>query len=76
MASGLSTLASNLLTPDLKKLRETSKHFSAEDMVLVTRMRVYSIYPYEYTDSWEKLEETADLPPKYEFYCALEEGNI
>jgi len=58
MATSLSTLASNLITPELEKFRETSKHFSAEDMVLVTRK---GVYPYEYTDSWEKLEE-CELP--------------
>uniref|UniRef100_A0A2S2NB19 DNA-directed DNA polymerase n=1 Tax=Schizaphis graminum TaxID=13262 RepID=A0A2S2NB19_SCHGA len=37
MASSLSTLASNLISPGFEKFRETAKHFSTEDMQLVTR---------------------------------------
>jgi len=36
MASRLSTLASNLITPGFEKFRETSKMFAPEDMSLVT----------------------------------------
>jgi len=32
-------------------------------------------YPYEYTDSWEKLNET-NLPPKEHFYNSLTEEHI
>ena len=28
------------------------------------------VYPYEYMDSWEKLNETA-LPPKKDFYSKI-----
>jgi hypothetical protein len=72
MASSLATLASNLITPDFSKFRETRKVFSTEDMPLVTRKGVYA---YEYTDSWEKLEETS-LPSINEFYSTLLESNI
>jgi hypothetical protein len=72
MASKLSTLASNLITPGFEKFRETSKVFAPEDLPLVTRK---GVYPYEYTDSWEKLEETS-LPPKEEFYSTLTEEHI
>ena len=33
------------------------------------------VYPYEYMDSWEKLDETA-LSPKKDFYCNLNLENI
>jgi len=72
MATKLENLAKNLLTPDFSKFRETSKHFSAEDMSLVTRK---GVYPYEYTDDWSKLEQTT-LPPKEDFYSSLTEKNI
>ena len=72
MASSLSTLASNLITPGFEKFRETAKHFFTEDMKLVTRK---GVYPYEYTDSWDKLEET-NLPEKNDFYSTLTESNI
>lgn len=72
MTSSLSTLASNLLTNDFSKFRETAKVFTTEDLPLVTRK---GVYPYEYTDSWAKLEETR-LPPKEEFYSTLAETNI
>jgi len=72
MASSLSSLASNLLTSDFEKFRETSKHFSSEDMPLATRK---GVYPYEYTDSWGKLKETR-LPEKEDFYSTLTEEHI
>ncbi|KAL4153040.1 hypothetical protein QTP88_000873 [Uroleucon formosanum] len=72
MASKLSTLAKNLLTPDFSKFRETGKHFATSDMDLVTRK---GVYPYEYTDEWSKLDENA-LPNKAEFYSILTESAI
>ncbi|KAE9523763.1 hypothetical protein AGLY_015823 [Aphis glycines] len=72
MASSLSTLSENLLTPGFEKLRETAKHFNAKDLLLVTRKSVYS---YEYTDGWNKLEQT-HLPEKADFYSALTESHI
>jgi len=72
MTSNLSSLASNLLTTDLEKFRETSKHFSYKDMPLVTRK---GVYPYDYTDSWGKLMETR-LPEKEDFYSTLTEEHI
>lgn len=50
----------------------TSKFFSNNDMDLVTRK---GVYPYEYTDSWEKLE-VQELPPKVEFYSKLNAKHI
>lgn len=58
MASGLSTLAKNLVTPGLENFRETAKVFTGDDMPLVTRK---GVYPYEYTDSWRRLDETSLL---------------
>ncbi|XP_060859702.1 uncharacterized protein LOC132936907 [Metopolophium dirhodum] len=72
MASSLSCLAENLITPELENFRETAKHFVAGDMPLVTRK---GVYPYEYTDSWEQLEET-QLPRKRDFYSTLTETGI
>ncbi|VVC46197.1 Ribonuclease H-like domain [Cinara cedri] len=72
MASSLSALASNLGTPDFGKFRETRKVFNTEDVPLVTRK---GVYPDEYTDNWEKLEENTS-PRKEEFYSALTETDI
>jgi len=72
MASSLSNLAANLVTPNLTKFRETAKVFRPVDMPLVTRK---GVYPYEYTDSWEKLDETS-LPSMNNFYSSLTESNI
>ncbi|XP_060868594.1 uncharacterized protein LOC132943573 [Metopolophium dirhodum] len=72
MASSLSSLAENLVTPEHENFRETAKHFVTGDMPLVTRK---GVYPYEYTDSWERLEETR-LPRKREFYSTLTETGI
>jgi len=41
-------------------------------MEFVTRK---GVYPYEYTDGWEKLLETS-LPQKKDFYSTLAESNI
>ncbi|CAI6349661.1 unnamed protein product [Macrosiphum euphorbiae] len=72
MASSLSSLAENLLTPEHEKFRETAKHFVTGDMPLVARK---GVYPYEYTDSWERLEDTR-LPSKRSFYSTLTETGI
>jgi len=72
MASSLSSLARNLITPDLENFRETAKVFTETDMPLVTRKGVYS---YEYTDSWERLKDTS-LPSKRSFYSMITESGI
>jgi len=72
MASSLSSLASNLHTTNYEKFRETLKNFNNDEMPLVTRK---GVYPYEYTDSWEKLDETT-LPEKDDFYSTLTETYI
>ncbi|KAL4099018.1 hypothetical protein QTP88_023519 [Uroleucon formosanum] len=72
MASKLSTLADNLISPEFEKFRETAKVFNKIDMPLVTRK---GVYPYEYTDSWDKLEESS-LPKKADFYSTLTEEHI
>jgi hypothetical protein len=72
MPSKLSTLVENLITPGFKKFKETAKAFILKDMDLVTRK---GVYPYEYTDRWEKLEEKT-LPSKENFYSTLTEEYI
>lgn len=41
-------------------------------MPLIT---IKAMYPYEYRDSWKKLEQN-QLPPKECFYGSLNESNI
>ena len=65
MSSSLDELASNLSDEQCKNL----KWFSQEDGVIAV-MRRKCVYPYEYTDSWEKFKE-ASLPPKEAFYSKL-----
>ncbi|CAI6370646.1 unnamed protein product [Macrosiphum euphorbiae] len=72
MASSLSSLAENLVTPEHENFRETAKHFVAGDMPLVTRK---GVYPYEYTDKWERLEDRR-LPSKRNFFSTLTETGI
>ncbi|XP_022173276.1 uncharacterized protein LOC111035801 [Myzus persicae] len=72
LASSLSTLASNVITPGFEKFREISIVFKSEDMPFVTRK---GVYPYEYTDGWNRLEESC-LPEKKDFYSTLTESNI
>jgi len=72
MPSSLESLASNLLTPELEKFRETSIHFVSGDMALVTRK---GVYPYEYMDNWSRLDEDR-LPRKEDFYSVRKEADI
>jgi len=56
----------------LEKFRITTKHFSNKDLLLVTRK---GVYPYDFADDWDKLEQT-NLPTKKEFYNTLTEEHI
>jgi len=74
MASSLAELAGNLVTKpgEFEKFRETAKVFQPNDMPLVTRK---GVFPYEYTDKWSRLEETA-LPLKLDLYSVLLEKHV
>ncbi|VVC43751.1 Ribonuclease H-like domain,DNA polymerase, palm domain [Cinara cedri] len=72
MALSLASFASYLNTFEFEKFRKTKKIFKTEDMPLVTRK---GVYPYEYTESWDNLEEDV-LPRKEGFYSTLTEKNI
>lgn len=72
MPSSLSILASNLITENFNKFPETAKVFSSDNLELVTRK---GVYPYEYTNSWNKLLENK-LPTKEDFYSSLKEAHI
>ncbi|KAL4100902.1 hypothetical protein QTP88_020927 [Uroleucon formosanum] len=72
MATGLSTLATNLITSDLDKFRIIAKHFSNNDLPLVTRK---GLFPYDFTDDWSKLEQTT-LPIIEDFYSILTKEHI
>ncbi|XP_075210257.1 uncharacterized protein LOC142317586 [Lycorma delicatula] len=69
MASSLDYLVKTL--PD-DKFFHIKKFFNQSDLSLVTRK---GVYPYEYTSSWDTLEETS-LPPKEKFYSSLTETHI
>ena len=72
MSSSLNNLVSYL--PDEEK-RETLSTFAdatPEQRKLLLRK---GIYPYEYTDSWARLEETR-LPPREAFYSHLSEAGV
>jgi len=71
MAEKLSKLAKNL-SEDKLKFRETIKVFSIKVLDLVTRK---GVFPYEYVDSWSKLDEPF-LPSKLDFYSSLSDENI
>eukprot|EP00102_Acyrthosiphon_pisum_P012564 XP_008181781.2 PREDICTED: uncharacterized protein LOC103309046 [Acyrthosiphon pisum] len=72
MATSLEKLVINLAKGDKSKFRETGKIFNSTDMDLVTRK---GVYPYEYTDGWEKLDENI-LPRKEDFYNTLTETDL
>ena len=65
----LEKLANNLPKDDFINL---SLYYSGDKFNLLARK---GVYPYEYMDSLEKLEETK-LPPKEAFYSRLNDGGI
>ena len=69
MATSLEKLANNLPEDDFINF---SLYYSGDKFNLLTRK---GVYPYEYMDSLEKLEETK-LPPKEAFYSRLNDGGI
>ena len=69
MATSLEKLANNLPEDDIINL---SLYYSGDKFNLLARK---GVYPYEYMDSLEKLEETK-LPPKEAFYSRLNDGGI
>ncbi|KAE9538460.1 hypothetical protein AGLY_005559, partial [Aphis glycines] len=72
MATSLANLAENLSSANLDKFREVSKVFNPSEMALAARK---GVYPYEYMDSWDKLDATS-LPDKFQFYSALTETHV
>ena len=85
MSSSLDRLTSNLTTcgecdscglgdclkPTTKRLRETSKICGEKVRLLVRK----GVYPYDYMDSLERLNET-QLPPKEALYSKLNKSHI
>ena len=64
MASSLNKLSSNLKIDQFVNLM---KYYSGNQLSLLLRK---GVYPYDYVDSMEKLDETS-LSPKEAFYCKL-----
>ena len=69
MATSLEKLVNKLPEDDFINL---SLYYSGDKFNLLARK---GVYPYEYMDSLEKLEETK-LPPKEAFYSRLNDGGI
>ena len=69
MAASLDSLVNNLPEDGFINL---GLHYSGDKFNLLTKK---GVYPYEYMDSLEKLEET-ELPPKEAFYSRLNDENI
>ena len=67
MSSSLDALASNLVDEQLKTIKS---HFNLEDEFRL--MRKKGVFPYEYLDSENRLQETS-LPPREAFYSNLTE---
>lgn len=71
MACSLESLASYL---ESHQFVETRRAFpDDEEFKLVTRK---GIFPYEYVDSYEKLESTVELPSQDKFYSTLTETAV
>ena len=69
MAASLDKLVNNLPKDDFNNLK---RYYTGDKLSLLTRK---GVYPYEYTDSLEKLKETK-LPPREPFYSRLNDEGI
>ena len=69
MAASLDSLVNNLPKDDFINL---GSYYSGDIFNLLTKK---GVYPYEYMNSFENLEETK-LPPKEAFYSKLSDENI
>ena len=75
LGASLATLAKNLQKTGLESFIRLPKKFhgfEAEDMRLLVRK---GVYPYEYMDSCEKMEER-QISPKEAFYSKLADNDI
>ena len=72
LSSSLDTLVNNLQKEGPKKFSHLTNNISDIKAELLLKKQSY---PYEYMDSWEKLDETA-LPSKKDFYSSLTEESI
>ncbi|XP_018399567.1 PREDICTED: uncharacterized protein LOC108777234 [Cyphomyrmex costatus] len=72
LASSLDKLASFLNKDKLRVLRREFSHLSDENFNLLTRK---GVFPYEYIDCSEKLNESS-LPPRESFYSSLTDDTV
>ena len=75
LGSSLATLAKNLLKTGLESFKHLTRQFlgtEAQEFRLLLRK---GVYPYEYMDSWEKMDEQ-QLPPKEAFHSKLTDSDI
>lgn len=75
MCTSLQKLADNLLAAgreNFKLLRAEFPGISEEQLQLLLRK---GVFPYDYLDSWERLDEPT-LPPKEKFYNKLRSADL
>jgi len=72
LTSSLDKLASYLNKDKLRIMQREFCNLSAENFNLLIRK---GIFPYEYIDCFEKLEDTC-LPPRESFYSSLTEDTV
>jgi len=74
MASSLDKLVENLYDKEDKYKNFTfMKQFYGDNMNIICQK---GFYPYEWVDSWDKLENAVGLPPIEDFYSRLKNENI
>ena len=72
MASSLDKLTKGLGKDDFKNLDLMTTHYTREQQEMLKQK---GVYPYEYMDGFDKLEET-NLPPKSKLFSSLTNENI
>ena len=75
LASALDTLASNLLRSGKEKFKQLAGSFTSKDVLhpAFDLMLRKGVFPYDYLDSWVKLDDQA-LPPQAAFYSKLRQS--
>ena len=75
LGASFATLAKNMLKTGFHSIKHLSKKFLGPEAGEYRLLVRTGVYPYEYVDCWEKMDEK-QLPLKEAFYSKLTDSNI